>query len=304
MFRKVLVCSDGSCCALAAVQAGVAIARHHEAELIVLNVFHSAYADIAEIGAWAIAVDQQMLDSCARRDKSTIEHSVRPLLDELMTPYRVLQEKGHPIQAILTIAEKENVDLIVVGSRGLRGVKELYLGSISNSIMHHAPCPVLIVRGDQAPAGAPSFQHILLATDASECAQAATAVAVNMAQKFATSLTVLNVCTVVDTHVPAENGEVYLGEPRTDLYAAGLLELVRDNVSRLAKPAGVYCSYVQKSGHPYDAILGFAEDHRSDLIVMGSRGLGGFEQMLLGSVSNYVAHHARCPVLVVRPPRK
>ena len=69
-----------------------------------------------------------------------------------------------------------------------------------------------------------------------------------------------------------------------------MLELVRKGVYEPAKEAGVYCEYVQKIGHPYDVIVRGAEERRADLIVIGSRGLGGFAQMLVGSVSNYVAH--------------
>ena len=64
--------------------------------------------------------------------------------------------------------------------------------------------------------------------------------------------------------------------------------------------AGVYCNFHQERGVAEETIVRFAEEHDSDLIVMGSRGLGGFERMLLGSVSNHVVHHANCPVLIVR----
>lgn len=58
-----------------------------------------------------------------------------------------IQDFGHPGRTICDRAESQSVDLILVGSRGLTGVKEIFLGSVSNYVTHHAPCSVLIVRG-------------------------------------------------------------------------------------------------------------------------------------------------------------
>ena len=306
MFHKILVCSDGSTCALAAARAAVAFARRNGAEIIVLNVFHFPYTGVGEMGVWAVAIDQVELDRCAREEKEAVKRSICASFAELDTPHRIIQEIGHPVEAILRVAEREEADLIVVGSRGLRGVKELFLGSVSSAVMHHARCPVLIVRGGHVPTGAAAFQEIVLASDGSERAQKATQVAVDMAKKFATSLTVLNVSVDLSSlMLPGEEEavkreEAIFNQSIPDLYASRVLGLVRRKVGEVAKEAGVYCSYVQKRGHPYEVIVRFAEEHGSDLVVVGSRGLGGFEQMLVGSVSNYVAHHASCPVLIVR----
>jgi nucleotide-binding universal stress UspA family protein len=61
----------------------------------------------------------------------------------------------------------------------------------------------------------------------------------------------------------------------------------------------VECDAAVLEGQPADALLGASKD--ADLIVVGSRGLGGFKRLMLGSVSDQVVHHAPCPVLVVHP---
>ena len=66
-----------------------------------------------------------------------------------------------------------------------------------------------------------------------------------------------------------------------------------------AAEAGVQVTPVLREGHPVDVLLAESED--ADLLVVGTRGLGGFKQLVLGSVSGQVAHHAACPVVIVPP---
>ncbi|KAF7067701.1 hypothetical protein CFC21_073552 [Triticum aestivum] len=68
------------------------------------------------------------------------------------------------------------------------------------------------------------------------------------------------------------------------------------------KQASVTAAVVE--GDAKDAICQAVEDMRADLLVLGSRGLGMIKRAFLGSVSDYLAHHARCPVLIVKPPNK
>jgi nucleotide-binding universal stress UspA family protein len=304
MFKRILVCSDGSVCATDAVRAAAAIAHHTGTELVALRAFHPPLVAAAEMGAWVVAIDQEVIDRSIRQEKLAFEESIEPMLSHLCAPHRILLEVGPPVDTILRVAEREEVDLIIVGSRGLCGVKELILGSVSSMVMHHAHCPVMIVRGDRGPVPGGEFRHILLATDGSDRAQKAAQFAVDLAKGFATSLTVLNVSTDLSSiALPSEveailKEEAMLEQHSPALHADSALKLVRDTVGAIASKAGVYCSYFQTSGDPYDAIVRFASEKHHDLIVVGSRGLGGFEEMLTGSVSNSVAHHAACPVLV------
>jgi nucleotide-binding universal stress UspA family protein len=56
---------------------------------------------------------------------------------------------GHAAKTICKVAREENIDLIVIGRRGRSGLGELFLGSVSNYVLHHAPCSVLIVQHPQ-----------------------------------------------------------------------------------------------------------------------------------------------------------
>ena len=297
MFNKILVCTEGSVGSLDAARIGALLAARFRSEVVALNVFHS---DFGYLGVWEMTIDQAVIERFAREQQEANEQNIRPLFDLRNIPLRVRQDRGRPVDSILRVAEEEKADLIVMGSRGLGGAREVLLGSVSSGVLHHAACPVLIVRGERIPAGNAEFGHILLASDGSECAQKAAVVAVGLAQKFAVPLTVLNVCADITSLRLPGDGYVPVTEGDAALYAGRLLEKITQSVSGLAKAKGVVCSFHQEVGHTDDLLLRFAEEQKADLIVLGSRGLGGFEQMLLGSVSHHVTHHANCPVLVVR----
>lgn len=68
------------------------------------------------------------------------------MLDAQNLAYTPSKEMGHPAATIIRVAEDEKCDLILLGSRGLGEVKRFLLGSVSDAVVHHAHCPVLIVR--------------------------------------------------------------------------------------------------------------------------------------------------------------
>ena len=143
MFKKILVCSDGSDYARDAALVTVQVAAHFKAEVVALNVFPTF---LAAMGVWNLAMGQDVMDDYAKAQKENVTKHIVPLFAHEGVQCRVVQELGHPVSGIVRVAEREKADLIVVGNRGVGGPKEVFLGSVSNGILHHAPCPVLIVR--------------------------------------------------------------------------------------------------------------------------------------------------------------
>lgn len=301
MFHKILVCSDNSPCALEAARTAAAIAGKCGSTVQVLNVFNDFYANPAYMNVWAMAITQEAIDESARAEREAVEQSVLPVFARAGVPCEIVQTTGHPVDGILHQAECAQADLIVMGSRGLGRFKRLLLGSVSYGVLHHARCPVLIVHENSAPGEAEGFRHVLLASDGSEGARKAAVAAAQLAQKFAAPLAVVNVFDIYTPlpGLPVEDGES-LSEIRPASLADRVLEAVMHDVRPIAHEAKVHACFFQETGHHAEAILRFAEEHHTDLIVMGSRGLGGFQSLLLGSVSESVAHHSRCPVLIVR----
>lgn len=301
MFKKILVCADGSACSEAAAQVAAQIAAHFKADALALNVYDPTF--LTTMGGWEMAVGQDVMDDYAKAQEESVTTRVAPLFAARGLPCRMMQELGHPVGSIVSVARREKADLVVVGSRGLCGLKELFLGSVSSGVLHHAPCAVLIVRGENAPHNPDGFRRILLASDGSKDACKATLAAVALAQGFATSLTVLDVfdpSLYPLADVAEANPDDSINRMDLERYAAHEFEGIEKSARAYAGEAGVYCDVQHRSGHAAKTIVAFADEQKSDLIVVGSRGMGGFEEMLVGSVSSYVAHHAPCPVLVMR----
>lgn len=158
-----------------------------------------------------------------------------------------------------------------------------------------------ISKGDSAL----RFQKILVAVDGSEGSRKASEVAVDLADKFGAQLYVFHAFRAYPEYMsmfpnaPSPSGEAFEQYEAYSKKAA--LEVVGRTVS-IAEKRGVKARphTAETIGSAVQAITDYAVAEKIDLIVMGTRGMGGFKKMLLGSVSSGVVTHASCDVLVVR----
>ena len=292
MFAKVLLASDGSEEALAAARSAAILAKKFDASLTILNVYAPASQALPASSAPGLNAD-------ARREQAqdVIVGETGRTVDQAGVHYVARKEIGHPAETIIGVAEEDGADLIVLGSRGLGDVKRFLLGSVADRVAHHAHCPVLIVRGRGDVAEDDLFRHILLASDGSACALEAAAVAAILADKLTSRVTIINV--FQPSPYVAPYGEP-IGYCLDDRYIAEIQDDAICSTGHVLDEHGVAFRSRKEIGPPAAEIARVAEEEACDLIVLGSRGLGGFQRLLLGSVSDGVAHHAHCPVLIVR----
>jgi nucleotide-binding universal stress UspA family protein len=188
------------------------------------------------------------------------------------------------ITARALIDASATADLLVIGSRGLGGFKGLLLGSTSQQCLHHASCPVAVVRPDGAdPSGAPN--RIVVGVDGSPSSRDALRWAAEEARLRQAELVAVHAW-----HMPYG-----FDAPRLEQAA----EATVDQALRDAEvPPDV--PVIRRLVHepPAKAILDAAAD--ADLVVIGARGLGGLAGMLLGSIGHQLIHHATRPVVVTR----
>ncbi len=295
MFKTILVCSDGSDSALKAARTAARIACESGSKLILLNVFDDSISSLPYLGVWELGIPKEDFVQYASRVQQHAEARTAAVFAEANVPFLPLREIGNPVEIILSVAERRNADLIVMGSRGLGGFKSLTLGSVSDGVAHHASCPVLIERGNTT-----AFRRILLASDGSTEAQQASSAAFALAKWFGAELTVLNVfepfgpVAAVD-YQPDSAAAFAEQSDREKTYRA-----VEESLKPAEKETGIPYFMHQERGHPAKAITDYADLGKFDLVVLGNRGLGGFDRLLLGSVSDAVLHHANSLVMIVR----
>jgi len=146
MFTRVLMASDGSESALKAARASAEVATKFAVPLTVIYVF-SVPATVATFGGDQMgAVDPQVVESWAEEMKRAVADRTSRVIEEAGVPFTFRTEQGYPAEEIVSVAEEERCDLIVLGSRGHGPLRSRLLGSTSDWVLHHARCSVLIVK--------------------------------------------------------------------------------------------------------------------------------------------------------------
>jgi len=224
---------------------------------------------------------QRMETRCAKTLKEATEE-----LATLKLKGRVRKEQGAVAPTILKRAPKRD-GLLVVGSQGLDALDRFMLGSVSTNLIHHATCPVLVVKGEAAP-----LRRIILATDGSNASAKALAFVLAKFQPDPSA--------GKGWGVPIHVSVIHVMPP---VKYPGLEEanrrLIEQTVEKLIK-AGFTAEPLRRFGKPAEEIMKVASKQHADLIVMGAKGLGAVARFLLGSVSTRVVQQADCTVLVVR----
>ena len=142
MFTRILLGSDGSEGALKAADVAATLADRFKAHLTLINVFQP----IPACGPFREVVNFDLEKQHIRETQEQAVCQVRRVVEKLCVPYQTHWEIGYPATEIVRVAEADGCDLIVLGSRGLSDIKAFLLGSVADYVVHHAHCPVLIVR--------------------------------------------------------------------------------------------------------------------------------------------------------------
>jgi nucleotide-binding universal stress UspA family protein len=149
------------------------------------------------------------------------------------------------------------------------------------------------------------FQKILVAIDDTKSSRAIFEQALILAKANQSELMLIHVLTLQDNLYP---GDAFIGIPESAMriYAKRLENREQAGLEHLrlleaeATAAGIPTEFTQNGGDPGKMICEVAEIWNANLIAIGRRGLSGLSELLIGSTSNYVLHHAPCNVLIVR----
>lgn len=139
--ERVVVPVDGSEGAAKAARFAGGLARDTGARLVLLHVYDSTVISVMGLNALS---GKEIDDAIARVSRGYFESAQRALPDGVTADTKV--RIGNPSSEIVAYAETEEPDLIVMGSRGQSNFRRLFVGSVSQQVMQHAPCPVTVVR--------------------------------------------------------------------------------------------------------------------------------------------------------------
>jgi nucleotide-binding universal stress UspA family protein len=219
---------------------------------------------------------------------------------------KVLISEGAALDRILETISTQQIDLLVMGTHGRKGIRRVMVGSVAEEAIHQAPCPVLVISHPEKEFAFPEepdavrLKTIVLATDFSVHSNRAVDYALSWACEWAAKVVVFHAV----SKLPETGGMLDLFpeynpffEKQVSSAWQRVRHLVPESVERWSE-----VTYEIRHGNAKEEILKVAEEKNADLIIIGARG-AGMSIGPWGSVSSAVVREGRFPVLVVREAR-
>lgn len=294
---RVLFPTDLSEGAKRAFPQAVHLADWHDASLHILNVTGRHRHDYETTRAH-FPLSADTLNEWLGRPEASDRGAEWPDLDAL--PITQTQaEAANPAERILTYAEEENIDLIVMGTHGRRGVERMLFGSVTEEVVRKAPCPAFTVRTDADTSPHQAVRRVLAPVDFSEASDVAVQHAREIALTYGAEIDLLHV--VEEPFYPSAYGY----EP-TAFPTGEVLENVETQLGNMAREMiGYEHAMIEvRTGDPAGEILDYTNANGIDLIVIATHGRTGLDRVLMGSVAERVLRRAPTPVFLVKPGRK
>ena len=275
--KRIVVGADGSAGAANAIRWAAHLAELHQAELVVMTGFVPTDSELPPRRVEALLTERQ-------RQLETWCDTAR--IGDVQV--RTVVERGDPRQGILRVADREQADLVVVGRIGRSaGPGLLHFGSVAEWLAHNSPVPVAVVGG----AVSIPVRSVLVGADGSPGSRAALLWVRALAEVADERIVVAS----VDQQYPE-------GTPATspENWRTGLEDRIRADLASDLTSAGVDFDAVALHGaNAADALLQAAKDERTDIVLVGARGLGGFTGLRIGGVALKTLHRSDRPVVLI-----
>jgi nucleotide-binding universal stress UspA family protein len=289
---KLILCPiDFSEFSVRAYQHAVSVAEHYQAKLVAQHIVElwrhpdAGFVPSAELY-------EEYIQALGESGKNQLQEFVENHTHDEIQPELVVQA-GVAADSILSFAQLQKADVIVMGTHGRRGFDRLMLGSVTDRVMRRAPCPVLAASKphDSVAAGKERghvhhLSRILFCADFSENSERALKYAISATAEYDAELTLLHVL---------EGGR---SSAKTEEAAAAAAErldkLIPPEVRKTLK-----IKTAVRIGKTYAQIIQLAEEAQIDLVTMGVRGRGALDVAVFGSTTYRVMQLGSCPVLAV-----
>ncbi|TWU02446.1 universal stress protein [Stieleria varia] len=288
---KVLLATDGSETAKHAAEFLAKMELAAELDVTLATVSHDP-ADFANAYV-PVAEDWKTQE---RERVATHQAELESILSGVTRSVTLHQQFGTVAHDIVELSQRMQADLVVLGAVGHSMIRRMLLGSVSDYVANHASCSVLIVRPTA------ELNHgqvnVLIAYDGSLASKQAAEELVGLPWKAEPAISVLSVVQEYDVLLGDGISAVALSD-QTEWFERmrGENQSMTDQIAHQMKGAE---AHVTKGYHVGDAIVDYAEKHKSDLIVVGDSGHSVIEDLLLGSTSKFIMRHAPCSVWISR----
>ncbi len=265
--KKLLVPTDFSANATNAIEYAIDIANTFGSEIHLVNTF-----EVYKSAGMLVSVEEYV-----RKDAEEQMDALRKRFEERLrdgATFKTSVMRGNPVQTISQLSKAEKTDLIIMGTQGASGLKEIFIGSTANGVIRNADAPVLVIPRDYQ--GRPPLQVIILAMDTNPVSSSNVMGALRqIARAYDAKVRVYH----------KDTGEDDPGvDPSVDIFLEGVdhsfhYELDGDSVN--------------------ESINQFADDYEADLLCMIRRERGFFEDLFHASVTRREAFHSDVPLLVM-----
>src|SRR5467141_2122192 len=290
---KLILCPiDFSEFSVSAYQHALSVAEHYQAKLVAQHIVelwrHPSFDFAASAGLY-----EESLQALRESGKKQLQEFVENHTHDEIQPELVVQA-GVAADSILSFAQLQKADVIVMGTHGRRGFDRLMLGSVTDRVMRMAPCPVLAAsKPPHDSVTASNEQHrprhlsrILFCTDFSENSERALNYAISATAEYDAELTLLHVLEAVPS--PAKTEEA--------------IARAKEQLDRLIPPEARKTLKIKTAvriGKPYEQIIQLALEAQIDMVTMAVRGRGALDLAVFGSTTYRVLQLGPCPVLAV-----
>ncbi|MDQ7039157.1 MAG: universal stress protein [Aquificota bacterium] len=290
---KVLVPVDFSEITNATLRTAKRICEAHGGEVILFHavspVLYIPYPESLSVDV----IDVKVLQDIETKKRREAEEKLKGL-QEFLKPVksRALVEVGDPRDLILEMEEKEDPDIVVIGSHRKGLVEKILIGSTAEKVVKHSLKPMIVIKGFE-----PTFSRkVVLAYDFSKTAEDMTDFALRFLKPFRVSVEILHVEEPIDIPVVERIGEAIYAKYREEK------KKYMRTVEGRFREAGFEVSSVFREGDdPAEEIVRrVREDGDLDMLLMGSRGLSGLKRVILGSTSTEVFRRVDIPILIYK----
>ena len=285
---KILCPVDFSESSTTAYEYAYSLSRQYKAQLFVLHVMEPV------VSMHRGFISPSLVEEIYSRQESDAREQFRKLEARYAgerVDSEVIVQIGLVADSILSFVEAQDIDLVVMGTHGRRGLDRLMMGSVAERVLRKASCPVLAVRERVSNFVSPGSTHepvrlqkLLCCVDFSETSPRALEYAFSLALQYQAEITLLHVIETPELHADEQKRALNCIEQLIPVEARNWATLVP----------------VVQAGKPYERIIEYATQRQTDLIVMGVRGRNALDLALFGSTTHRVIQLGPCPVLVLK----